>query len=362
MKYSFFSGAAISYVKECEVEVKYKRLGKTGVQVSELCLGTMIYGEQVDAATAIQIIRRALDRGINFIDTANVYVQGRSEEIVGQAIKGRRDEVVLATKVRHQMGPGPNDAGLSRKHIMKSVEDSLTRLGTEYIDLYQLHRPDSATPLKETLFALDDLVRDGRVHYIGSSNFPAWLIEKALRISEVYGLESFVSSQPRYNILDRAVERELLPLCQEEGIGVIPYSPLAGGFLTGKYHRDEAMPEGTRGQLRPDWMQQYFTEQNDAVLRELRRLSGETGLKLSQLSLAWLLANPVVTAPIIGASKLTQLEENLDVVDTPLPTRALERISEVSKPEWLRQLEVDEARSRAFQAQRLEYWKQKKAA
>jgi aryl-alcohol dehydrogenase-like predicted oxidoreductase len=342
--------------------VKYKRLGKTGVQVSELCLGTMIYGEQVDEATAIQIIRRALDRGINFIDTANVYVQGRSEEIVGQAIKGRRDEVVLATKVRHQMGPGPNDEGLSRKHIMKSVEDSLTRLGTEYIDLYQLHRPDSATPLKETLFALDDLVRDGRVHYIGSSNFPAWLIEKALRISEVYGLEAFVSSQPRYNILDRAVERELLPLCREEGIGVIPYSPLAGGFLTGKYHRDEAMPEGTRGHLRPDWMKQYFTEQNDAVLRELRQLSGETGLKLSQLSLAWLLANPTVTAPIIGASKLTQLEENLEVVDTPLPTRALERISEVSKPEWLRHQEANEARSRAFQAQRLEYWKKKQAA
>ncbi len=349
-------------MKECEVEVKYKRLGRTGVQVSELCLGTMIYGEQVDAATAIQIIRRALDGGINFIDTANVYVHGRSEEIVGQAIQGRRDEVVLATKVRHRMGPGPNDEGLSRKHIMKSVEDSLTRLGTEYIDLYQLHRPDSATPLKETLFALDDLVRDGRVHYIGSSNFPAWLIEKALRISEVYGLERFVSSQPRYNILDRAVERELLPLCREEGIGVIPYSPLAGGFLTGKYHRDEAMPEGSRGQLRPDWMKQYFTEQNDAVLRELRRLSGETGLKLSQLSLAWLLANPTVTAPIIGASKLTQLEENLEVVDTPLPTRALERISEVSKPAWLRHQEANEARSQAFQAQRLEYWKKKQAA
>lgn len=342
--------------------MKYKQLGKTGVKVSELCLGTMIYGRQVDEASSIQIIRRAVDRGINFIDTANVYVEGRSEEIVGQAIRGMRDEVVLATKVRHRMGPGPNDAGLSRKHIMKSVEDSLTRLGTDYIDLYQLHRPDSATPLKETLFALDDLVRDGRVHYIGSSNFPAWLIEKALRISEVYGLEGFVSSQPRYNILDRAVERELLPLCREEGIGVIPYSPLAGGFLTGKYQPDKAMPEGTRGQLRPDWMKQYFTAQNQAVLRELRSLSGETGLKMSQLSLAWLLANPVVTAPIIGASKLAQLEENLEVVDTPLPTRAVERISEVSKPEWLRHQEAGEARSRVFQAQRVEYWKKKHVA
>ena len=342
--------------------MKYKSLGKSGVKVSELCLGTMIYGRQVDEAASIKIIKRAVELGINFIDTANVYVEGRSEEIVGKAIKGMRDEIVLATKLRHRMGPGPNDEGLSRKHIMKSVEDSLKRLSTDYIDLYQLHRPDPATPLKETLFALDDLVSDGRVHYIGSSNFSAWQIEKALRISEVYGLECFVSSQPRYNIIDRDVERELLPLCQEEGIGVIPYSPLAGGFLTGKYQPDKSMPEGTRGQLRPEWMKQYFTERNQAILQELKSLSTETGLKMSQLSLAWLLANPAITAPINGASKLEQLEENIEVVDNPPPTQALERISEVSKPDWLRQQETREAQSRAFQTQRINYWKKKQAS
>jgi aryl-alcohol dehydrogenase-like predicted oxidoreductase len=309
----------------------------------------MIYGEQVDAKSSIHIIKRAIDLGINFIDTANVYVQGRSETIVGQAIQGMRDDVVLATKVRHRIGSRPNDEGLSRKHLMKSIEDSLNRLGTKYIDLYQLHRPDAATPLQETLLALDDLVRGGRVHYIGSSNFPAWQIEKALRISEVHGLSRFVSSQPRYNILDRAVERELLPLCLEEGIGVIPYSPLAGGFLTGKYQIDQSMPEGTRGQLRPEVMKLSFTQRNYAILRELRLLSEETGLKMSQLSLAWLLANPAITAPIIGASKLEQLEENVEVVDHPPSAEALERINEVSKPEWRRQ---QEEWARVFQALR----------
>lgn len=327
--------------------MKYKRLGRSGVKVSELCLGTMIYGEQVDAKSSIHIIKRAIDLGINFIDTANVYVRGRSETIVGQAIQGMRDDVVLATKVRHRTGRGPNDEGLSRKHLMKSIEDSLKRLGTNYTDLYQLHRPDAATPVQETLFALDDLVRDGRVHYIGSSNFPAWQIEKALRISEVHGLSSFISSQPRYNILDRDVERELLPLCREEGIGVIPYSPLAGGFLTGKYQIDHSMPEGTRGQLLPEVMELSFTQRNYAILQELRLLSEETGLKMSQLSLAWLLANPAITSPIIGTSKLEQLEENIEVVNYPPSANALARISAVSKPEWLRQ---QEEWTRAFQA------------
>jgi aryl-alcohol dehydrogenase (NADP+) len=244
------------------------------------------------------------------------------------------------------MGPGPNDEGLSRKHIMKSVEDSLKRLGTDYIDLYQLHRPDFATPLKETLSALDDLVREGRVHYIGSSNFPAWQIEKALRLSDLYQLEAFSSSQPRYNLLDREVERELLPLCLEEGIGVIPYSPLAGGFLTGKYQPDAPMPEGSRGQLRPDWMKRYQTERNLLTLRELRSVSEETGLKMSQLSLAWMLANPAITAPIIGASRIEQLEENVEVVDHTIPDHALQRINDVSKPEWLLQQEARRARMR----------------
>jgi aryl-alcohol dehydrogenase-like predicted oxidoreductase len=342
--------------------MKYKRLGKAGVKVSELCLGTMIYGQQVEEAPAIKIIRRAVDLGINFLDTADTYVNGRSEQIVGKAIEGQRDDIVLATKVYNRMGPGPNDEGLSRKHIMHAVEASLTRLGTDYIDLYQVHRFDATTPLAETLSALTDLVDMGKVHYIGCSNFAAWQIEKALRISDVHGFVALSSSQPRYNLLGREVERDLLPLCLEEGIGVIPYSPLAGGFLTGKYQPDAPMPEGSRGQLRPEWMEQYHTDQNHRVLRELQSLSEETGLKLSQLSLAWLLANPAVTAPIIGASRIQQLEENVDVVDHALTPNALQRMNDVSKPDWLQQQEAQQARMQSFQQQRIQYWRERRAA
>jgi len=336
--------------------MKYKNLGKTGVKVSELCLGTMIYGQQVDETTSIKLIRRAIDFGINFIDTADVYVNGVSEEIVGKAIDGMRDDIVLATKVEGIMGPGPNDLGLSRKHIMHAVDASLKRLGTDYIDLYQLHHVDSSTTLKETLVALNDLVRMGKVHYIGCSNFPAWYLEKALRISEVEGLELFVSVQPRYNIIDRDIERELLPLCVEEGIGVIPYSPLAGGFLTGKYRPGEPFPEGSRGRLRPEWMSRNLTPQNMAILEELEKIGGETDLSMSQLSLAWLMANPVVTAPIIGASSLEQLDMNVDVVNHVVPEEALKRIGEVSKPDWLREQEAQEAQRGVFQKERQEYW------
>jgi aryl-alcohol dehydrogenase-like predicted oxidoreductase len=248
--------------------MKYKRLGRAGVKVSELCLGTMIYGRQVEEDASINIIRRAVDLGINFLDTADAYGGGRSETIVGKAIKGMRDDIVLATKVYNRMGSGPNDMGLSRKHIFKAVEDSLNRLGTDYIDLYQVHRFDSTTPLRETLSALTDLVHQGKVHYLGCSNFAAWQIEKALRLSDLYQFEAFSSSQPRYNLLDRAVERELLPLCLEEGIGVIPYSPLAGGFLTGKYQPDAPLPEGSRGQLRPDWMKRYPSASYAASVRK----------------------------------------------------------------------------------------------
>lgn len=326
--------------------MKYKRLGRAGVKVSELCLGTMIYGRQVEEKASIKIIRRAVDLGINFLDTANAYGGGRSETIVGKAVEGMRDDIVLATKVYNRMGSGPNDMGLSRKHIFKAVEDSLTRLGTDYIDLYQVHRFDSTTPLRETLSALTDLVHQGKVHYLGCSNFAAWQIEKALRLSDLYQFEAFSSSQPRYNLLDRAVERELLPLCLEEGIGVIPYSPLAGGFLTGKYQSDAPLPEGSRGQLRPDWMKRYQTDRNLRTLRELRSVSEETGLKMSQLSLAWMLSNPAVTAPIIGASRIEQLEENVEVVDHTLEDHALQQINDVSKPEWLLQQEARRARMR----------------
>jgi aryl-alcohol dehydrogenase-like predicted oxidoreductase len=244
---------------------------------------------------------------------------------------------------------------------MKNIDESLKRLRTDYVDLYQVHRPDISTPLRETLSALTDLVHGGKVRYIGCSNFVAWQIEKALRISEVDGLEAFVSVQPRYNILARDIERELFPLCKEEGIGVIPYSPLAGGFLTGKYKLGQPVPEGTRGQLRPDWMRQYQTEHNQTIIQELETISQEMDMKMSQLSLAWLLENPLITSPIIGASGLKQLEENVAVVNNPPPQEALVRISEVSKPDWLRLQEAREIRSRAFQVQRQKFWEQKRS-
>ncbi|MGD0318600.1 MAG: aldo/keto reductase [Nitrososphaerales archaeon] len=323
--------------------MRYKNLGKTGTKVSELCLGTMIFGQQVDETTAVKIINRAVDLGINFIDTADVYAKGRSEEIVGNAIRGMRDDIVLATKVRGRTGPDPNGEGLSRKHIMRNLETSLKRLGTDYIDLYQVHRVDPATPLKETMATLSDLVRSGKVRYIGCSNFPAWQLEKALRISEVQGVEAFATVQPRYNVVDRDIERELLPLCVEEGIGVIPYSPLAGGILTGKYHLGKPAPEGSRGQLRPVMVSRYLNPRNQAILQVLEEVSSETGMSLSQISLAWLMANPAITSPIVGASKLEQLEENIGVLDHSLPVETLTRISEASKPDWLRDQEEFEA-------------------
>jgi len=339
--------------------LKTRKLGGTGLKVSELCLGTMIYGQQVDEATSIRIIRRAVEAGINFIDTADVYVNGRSEEIVGKAIHDMRDDIVLATKVRNIMGPGPNDVGLNRKHIMKGVEESLRRLGTDYIDLYQLHHVDPTTPLKETLVTLNDLVRAGKVRYIGCSNFAAWQLEKALRVSEVHDLDAFVCTQPRYNIVDREPERELLPLCAEEGIGVIPYSPLAGGLLTGKYRPGKPPPEGTRGALRPEWMSRFMTDRSLVIIQELEKISSETGMPMTQLSLAWMLENPTITAPIIGASSLEQLEMNIETVNHTISKEALQRIDEVSKPDWIREMEQQVAMSKRFQEEGIAYWKKR---
>jgi aryl-alcohol dehydrogenase-like predicted oxidoreductase len=323
--------------------MKYKNLGKTGLKVSELCLGTMIFGGKVDDFSSTQIIKRAIDLGVNFIDTANNYEWGRSEEIVGKTIEGMRHEIVLATKVEAVTGPGPNDYGLSRKNIVRALESSLKRLRTDYIDLYQLHHMDPSTPLKETLTTLNDLVRAGKVRYIGCSNFAAWYLEKALGISEAQGLEDIVTVQPRYNVVDREVEYELLPLCLEEGIGVVPYSPLAGGLLTGKYKPNKPVPEGSRGESSPEWINQRLTQRNQVILSELERICKETGLLMSQISLAWLMANPLVTAPIIGASSIEQFESNIDVINHTVPAEALKRISEVSKPEWLRELDEQEA-------------------
>jgi aryl-alcohol dehydrogenase-like predicted oxidoreductase len=326
------------------VGMKYRRLGKYGVKVSELCLGTMIYGSQVDEATATKIIRRAVDLGVNFIDTADVYVQGRSEEIVGKAIKGMREDIVLATKVRHSMGPGPNDEGLSRKHIMHAVDESLRRLDTDYIDIYYVHRPSNADvrqgyvgepiPLEETLGALTDLVKSGKVRYLGCSNYPAWLLCKALWVSDVNGYESYAVSQPRYNLFNREIEREIIPLCADQGIGIVPYSPLAGGVLTGKYRAGSPPPSGSRGAVNSGFMTVHDFHWEDPtnvkILQGLEEICQELGKPMVQVALAWMLANPAITAPIIGASSVNQLEENLAATELSLSKADLERIDKIA--------------------------------
>jgi len=324
--------------------MKYKRLGNSGVKVSEFCLGTMHFGSKVDENTAKKLVRRAVDKGINFIDTANVYVGGKSEEIVGKAIKGMRKDLVLATKVRQSMGPGPNDEGLSRKHIMQAFEESLRRLDTDYIDIYYVHRPSNVDmlkgfdgepiPMRETLGALTDLVKSGKVRYIGCSNFPAWLLGKALWTSDKYGLESYVVSQPRYNLFQREIEREVIPLCVDQGIGVVPYSPLAGGVLTGKYKAGSQPLPDSRGALELGWIKRHNFHWEDSgnlkVLQGLEEISKDIGISMVHIALAWFRANPAITAPVIAASNIEQLEENLAAIDVNLSKADLERIDKIA--------------------------------
>lgn len=301
--------------------MEYRTLGSAGVKVSPLCLGTMMFGGPTTEEESIRIIHRALDAGINFIDTANVYNAGESERIVGKALRGKRDRVVLATKVRGAMGEGPNDGGSSRYHIMTEVEASLRRLNTDRIDLYFLHRPDDETPLEESLRALDDCVRQGKVRYIGCSNFYAWQVMHGLWISDRRNLERFVCLQSLYNIVNRDLEIELLPMCGRFGLGVVPYSPLARGVLSGKYRPGEPFPEGSRAARGDRRMHETeLREESFRVAAELKTLAEARGKTLSQFALAWLLANPLVTSPIIGPRTMEQLEDNLGALEwTPTP-------------------------------------------
>ena len=314
--------------------MEYRRLGKTGLMVSELCLGTMTFGRELDEEGSKAMISRFLDAGGNFIDTADVYEAGASEEIVGRAIKGVRDNVVLATKVRFPMGDGPNDVGLSRKHIISGCDASLKRLGTDYIDLYQVHAWDAATPLQETLSALTDLVRAGKVRYVGVSNFTGWQLVKALYVSELKGFERFVSLQPQYSLVERNIEREVLPACREEGVGVIPWGPLGGGFLSGKYRRGEEPPEGSRIAGVPDEFEEAWhkrdLERNWRTLDAVGEISEETGKSYPQISLNWLLRQEGVTAPIIGARRMEQLEDNLGASGWELDEEQVERLDKAS--------------------------------
>lgn len=293
--------------------MEYRRLGQTGLRVSQIGLGAMTFGGQTDERTSMQIIDAAIDAGVNFIDTADVYTNGHSEAIVGEALEGKRDRVVIATKVRGRVGDGPNDEGLSRAHIMKAVEDSLRRLRTDYIDLYQVHSPDSTTPLVETLRTLDDLVRQGKVRYIGCSNFRAWQVCKALWAADVASVEQFISVQLRYNLLFRAVEREMLPFCDEIGIGAISYSPLAGGALSGKYQRGAAPPEGTRGANNP-MFQRILNSRNFDIIERLEDIANSRDRALVDLALGWVLATRSVSCALIGATTMEQLNANLSAL------------------------------------------------
>ncbi|MEZ4515350.1 MAG: aldo/keto reductase [Chloroflexota bacterium] len=306
--------------------MEFRRLGRTGLKVSTICLGTMQFGWTADEADARTVMNRAVELGCNFLDTADVYSRwvdgnsgGVSEQIIGNWLTTsgvRREQIVLATKVQGQMGDGPNDRGLSRAHIMSAVEASLRRLQTEYIDLYQLHWPDEETPLDETLRALDDLVHRGKVRSIGCSNYPAWLLTKALWISDVKNLTRLDSLQPHYSLVHRAeFERELQAVCLDQGIGVIPYSPLGSGFLTGKYRRDQDMPETPRA---VGVKRRFMSETGFAAVDKLEEIGRTHDATIAQTAIAWILANPAVTSAIIGANSVAQLEDTMKGADIVL--------------------------------------------
>jgi aryl-alcohol dehydrogenase-like predicted oxidoreductase len=294
----------------------------------------MMFGGKTNPTDSYDIIDRALDAGINFIDTANVYSTGRSEEVTGEALKrnGKRHDIVLATKVHGKMGEGVNDLGNSRRHIIEQCEQSLRRLGTDYIDLYQIHRPQPDIPIDETLRALDDLVRSGKVRYLGTSTFAAWQLVESLWVSERLGLHRFTVEQPPYNLLDRRIERELLPAARTYGFGVIPWSPLAGGLLTGKYKRGEEPPEGARFADTSNPL--YRRRLNDRiydVVEGLEPMAQEKGVSLSQFSLAWCMQQPGVTSPIIGPRTMEQLEDNLAAADITFSEDELRAINRVAR-------------------------------
>lgn len=315
----------------------YRLLGNTGLKVSELCLGALTFGWKLDEKKSHEIIDRFQNAGGNFIDTANVYGNGNSEKIVGSWLSGQeREDIVVATKVRFRMGEGQNSVGLTRKHILKSVDDSLERLQTDYIDLLQMHAWDPLTPIGETLSTLNDLVRTGKVRYIGASNFMAWQLAIAIEYSRHHDLEEFVSLQPQYSLLIRATEYEILPYCKRENIAVIPWSPLKSGLLSGRYTRDmEDLPEGTRMKDRKDhgyeWPWNEDGEYAWNTVDVLNEMSKKIGKTPAQIALNWLLMNDAVTAPIIGASSMKQLEDNLGSTGWKLSNEDIEALNEVSE-------------------------------
>ncbi len=332
--------------------MNYRELADTGVFVSELCLGTMTFGGRgqmweviggIDQQSVDALVSRALDAGINFVDTANVYSAGESETMLGKALGSRRHEVVLATKVRGRTGPGPNQVGLSRLHILQAVEDSLKRLDTDYIDLYQIHRFDLLTNIEDTLRTLDDLVHAGKVRYIGCSNLAAWQLMKALAVSREQGLERFKCTQSYYSLAGRDLEREMIPLLKDQGLGLLVWSPLAGGFLSGKFTRDGGDDAARRAKFD---FPPVDKEKGFAVLDVAKAIADRHGASAAQVALAWILANSAVTSVIIGARKPAQLEDNLKAIDVRLSAEDMKALDEVSKltteyPAWMENLGTD---------------------
>ena len=317
--------------------MEQRQLGRTGVSVSQFCLGTMMFGSwgNPDHDDSVRIIQAALDAGINFIDTADVYGAGESEEIVGKALTGgRRDDVVLATKFHNPMGEDPNRRGNSRRWVMRAVEESLRRLGTDWIDLYQVHRPDPGTDIEETLSALTDLVRAGKVRYIGSSTFPASQIVEAQWAARDRHLERFVTEQPPYSILVRGIEADVLPTCARHGMAVMSYSPLAGGWLSGRWRRDTGQQESSRAGRLPERfdLSNPFNQRKLDAVEELAQLAEQAGLTLIQLAIAFAKAHPAITSPLIGPRTMEQLETQLAAADVVLPADVLDRIDEIVPP------------------------------
>jgi aryl-alcohol dehydrogenase-like predicted oxidoreductase len=308
--------------------MEYRQLGNSGVRVSVIGMGTNQFGQRVEQSDVNNVIDAALDMGINFIDTADVYAGGQSEQTLGHALKGKWENFVVATKVFSRTGEGPNDRGASRYHIMNGVEASLRRLQSDHIDLYQMHRWDSETPIVETLRALDDLIHSGKVRYIGASAYAAWQLAKANLLAEIRGWSQFVTVQSHYHLLEREVEKEVIPYCQEHQVGFIPFFPLAGGFLTGKYTRDKGAPAGSRGES-SQYVQQYMTEENYTVVERLTAWAEERQRTMAELAQAWLLAQPQVCSVISGLTRLEHLQQNAKAADWKLTSEDLADIESI---------------------------------
>lgn len=313
--------------------MEYLKLGKSGLSVSRFCLGTMMFGGPADKKASDKIINTALDRGIIFFDTANIYNNGESERVTGAALAGKRQNIIIATKVYGKMGPGPNDFGLSRGHIIREAEQSLRRLKTDYIDLYQVHRPDPATPSEETMSALDSLVKQGKARYIGCSNYDAWHLAESLWISDKRNYSPFISVQPLYNMLDRNIEVELIPFCRKYGVGIMAYSPLARGVLSGKYGKGDKMPAGSRAARKdPRFLETVRRKEYFEAAYKLKQHTDKKGISLSIFALAWLLNNPAVTSVILGPRTMEQFLDNFEALKIRLDDKDLAFIDSVNPP------------------------------